>query len=115
MINAISAIKMSWFNFELNHEETDALISQLQLENKSLRKWLKIQNQHNCKKEVEDILKSEELLIRNKENYMRSRSMQFHNTSFQQFKKEDTQLKRKGKNLKVSITELKQLDLIQIK
>ena len=97
MINAISAIKMSWFNFELNHEETDALISQLQLENKSLRKWLKIQNQHNCKKEVEDILKSEELLIRNKENYMRSRSMQFHNTSFQQFKKEDTQLKRKGK------------------
>lgn len=97
MISAISAIKTSWFSFELNHEESDALITQLQFENKSLRKLLSIQNQSNWKKEVEEILKSEELFIRNKENFIRSRSMQFFNSSVQHFKKEDTKFKRKGK------------------
>lgn len=97
MICAISAIKISWFSFELNHEDTDSLVAQLELENRTLRKLLSIQSQNDCKKEVEEILKSEELLIRNRENFIRSRSMQFLNDSLQHFKKEDTKFKRKGK------------------
>jgi len=83
----------------LNHEEADSLVQQLQYENSSLRKLLKVQTQHDCRKEVEEILKSEEILIRNKDNFFRSRSVQFHSSSnFNNAKREANITRRKGKN-----------------
>jgi hypothetical protein len=93
-------MKMSWFSYELNYsyQESENIIDQLQRENRNLRKWLKIQNEFDCREEVEEILKSEELIVRNKEAYLRSRSLQFkNNRNFSFIKNMESPDYRKGK------------------
>lgn len=98
LLHAIEAIKMSCFSYELNQDHTESLINQLVHENKNLRACLKIQNKYECRKEVEEILKSEELIVRNKESFLRSRSMQMRNNAMFVFTKKDEDVyTRKGK------------------
>lgn len=98
LLQSIEAIKMSCFSYELNQDHTESLINQLVHENKTLRVCLKIQSKYDCKGEVEEILKSEELLVRNKENFLRSRSMQMRNNAMFVFTKKDEDVyTRKGK------------------
>jgi len=67
LIEAIETMKMSCFNFELTNDDSDYTLQQLRQENKTLRKFLKIQNKFDCKMQVEEILKSEELVLATKE------------------------------------------------
>lgn len=98
LLQAIEVIRMSCFSYELNHDGRDNLIKQLQYENRTLRVLVRIQDKFDCKDEVEEVLKSEELIVRNKEAFLRSRSMQMRNhAAFSFSKKEDDEYFRRGK------------------
>lgn len=98
LIQAIEAIKMSCFSYELNQDRPENTIRQLEIENRNLRICLKIQSKFDCRDEVEEILRSEELVVRNKESFLRSRSYQFNNkAAFSFVKNEEAVFDRKGK------------------
>lgn len=98
LIQAIEAIKMSCFSYELNQNHPENTIRQLEIENRNLRICLKIQSKFDCRDEVEEILRSEELVVRNKESFLRSRSYQFNNkAAFSFVKNEEAVYDRKGK------------------
>lgn len=100
LLQAVETMKMSWFSFELNfeHDQSENIIDQLLRENNNLRKLLKIQNEYDCREDVEEILRSEELIVRNKEAYLRSRSLQFkNNRNFSFIKNVESPDYRKGK------------------
>lgn len=110
LIQAVVAIKMSWFSFELNNNDQDTLVYQLQHENESLREMLNLRTKYFNKQEIEDILRSEESLSRNKEAFLRSRSLQFksNNSSIMyNVKREEIIHKKKGKKSDGNKTKIK--------
>ena len=101
LMQAIVSIKMSCFSSDLNKNDTDGLIYQLQHENVELRSLLKVHQKFSNRKELEDIIRSQEYQMRNKDNFCRSRSLQFSNkkrsSNLYNIKKDDFSLKDKGK------------------
>jgi len=97
LLQAIVTIKQSLWNRDLNRDDLGSITHSLHLENRNLRNWLKLQQKYDSKVEVEKILKSEEILIRNKENFLRSRSMQVKNIEIFNQSKKGINSKRKVK------------------